>query len=419
MKKIFRFLFLVFCLFTSTNPLHAQWIKTSLPDNGNGSNQVYCFAVSGANLFAGTAGGVFRSTDNGTTWTSSTGIPVYAFSVSGTNVFAGTSTMTYGGIIRSTDNGTTWTGMGLGYFSVGALANINGYFFAGTCGGGIFLSTTNGASWTQVDTTGLMNYCVGALAVSPNGTGGTSIFAGINGNGVFLTTNFGENWTPVSSGLTDLHILSLCVSGTSLFAGSDGSGMFRSTNSGMKWTAINTGLTNYFVWAFAVSGTNLFAGGGGVFLSTNNGTNWNAVSTGLTDMYSMNVNALAVYGTNLFAGTMEGVWRRPLSEMITGVKETNGDLPAKFSVSQNYPNPFNPTTVINYQLAASSFVTLKVYDVLGREVATLVNGRQSTGYHNANFEGRKFSSGVYLFRLEAIRSDGGSFIDTKRMVLLK
>jgi hypothetical protein len=89
-----------------------------------------------------------------------------------------------------------------------------------------------------------------------------------------------------------------------------GGGVFLSTNNGTSWTAVNNGLTNTFVRALAVSGTNLFAGtveGGGVFLSTNNGTSWTA--TGLTNR---DVMAFAISGTNLFAGTWGGgVWRRP------------------------------------------------------------------------------------------------------------
>ena len=96
-----------------------------------------------------------------------------------------------------------------------------------------------------------------------------------------------------------------------------------STNNGTSWTAVNSGLTNTFVQALAVSGTNIFAGtfvgrggmwGGGVFLSTNNGTSWTAVNSGLTNTA---INAFAVSGTNLFAGTYGGgVWRRPIQEMI-------------------------------------------------------------------------------------------------------
>jgi hypothetical protein len=101
---------------------------------------------------------------------------------------------------------------------------------------------------------------------------------------------------------------------------------------------------------FALSGTNLFAGtdANGVFLSTNNGSSWSAVNAGLADTV---VDALAIFGTNLFASSYRsGVWRRPLSETITSVEVTKNQLPHEFLLEQNYPNPFNPSTTIRYGL---------------------------------------------------------------------
>ena len=88
--------------------------------------------------------------------------------------------------------------------------------------------------------------------------------------------------------------------------------------------------------------------------------------------------------------------------------------PTGFYVSQNYPNPFNPSTAISYQLSANSFVTLKVYDVLGREVAMLVNGKQSAGYHEVTFDAAKLSSGVYFYRISV-----GKFSSVKKLVVIK
>jgi hypothetical protein len=88
--------------------------------------------------------------------------------------------------------------------------------------------------------------------------------------------------------------------------------------------------------------------------------------------------------------------------------------PATYKLSQNYPNPFNPTTTIEYQLPVDGHVTLKVYDLLGREVATLVNEVQQTDYYRVEFDAGRFASGVFFYRLTS-----GSFVTTKRMVVVK
>ncbi|MBX7046209.1 MAG: T9SS type A sorting domain-containing protein [Ignavibacteria bacterium] len=88
--------------------------------------------------------------------------------------------------------------------------------------------------------------------------------------------------------------------------------------------------------------------------------------------------------------------------------------PNKFLLEQNYPNPFNPNTIINYQLAASGFVSLKVYDITGKEIAVLVNEAKQAGYYSVSFDGKNLSSGVYFYKLTA-----GSFTTEKKMVLVK
>ncbi len=96
------------------------------------------------------------------------------------------------------------------------------------------------------------------------------------------------------------------------------------------------------------------------------------------------------------------------------VSSSDSDIPAFYSLYQNYPNPFNPSTVISYQLPTSGYVSLKVYDLLGREVASLVNEEKTAGNYSIKFDGSKLSGGIYFYRLQA-----GKFISTKEMVLIK
>ncbi len=108
--------------------------------------------------------------------------------------------------------------------------------------------------------------------------------------------------------------------------------------------------------------------------------------------------------------------------MITDINGTsllksfifNYTAPKEFRLEQNYPNPFNPTTTIQYQLAADSKVTLKVYDILGSEVATLINEDQEAGYKEVKFNASNLASGMYIYRITA-----GSYVSTKKLMLLK
>ena len=94
--------------------------------------------------------------------------------------------------------------------------------------------------------------------------------------------------------------------------------------------------------------------------------------------------------------------------------EVNFIFANDFKLSQNYPNPFNPTTTIEYQIPKESFVTIKVYDALGKEIVTLVSEEKPAGIHEVNFEPKDLTSGLYLYKIKA-----GSFEQTRKMLLLK
>ena len=414
----------------------AQWVQTS----GTDGRITYCFAVTGTNLFAGTDAGVIRSIDNGTSWNAVTILSnslVYSFLVSGTDLFAGTW---HGGVLRSTDSGTSWIGVNTGLTwtenTVNALAISGTNLFAGTYHYGVFRSTNNGTSWTAVNE-GLPKSGLDTTEYLPMYSfvvSGQNLFVGSPG-GLFLSTNDGMSWTGVNNGLTNTLVFPQAISDTNLFAGTQGGGVFLSTDDGTSWTPVNNGLPTTFITALAVSGADIFAGtaGGGVFLSTNNGASWTAVNSGLA---STSIYALAVSGTHLFAGTNYpgGIWRRPLVELTEF--RSGGLLRDSFALAQNYPNPFNPKTEVSSQLPVACQVKLVVYDLLGREVAVLVDERRAAGTYHDTFDGSGLSSGFYFYRLQArpldsaigpvslvgerdSKSGGGDFVQTKTLVILK
>ena len=107
------------------------------------------------------------------------------------------------------------------------------------------------------------------------------------------------------------------------------------------------------------------------------------------------------------------------SSEFSKVVEVNISAPKVYSLAQNYPNPFNPTTQINFSLATDSKVTLKVFDILGQEITTLLNGNLLAGPHFVNFDASKLTSGVYLYRMDATGADGSTFTAIKKMLLTK
>jgi len=355
-------------------------------------------------LFAATDDGVFQSVDSGKHWgrpaTGLAGIRVFDFAMisshaatDGVQVFAGTDN----GVFLSTNFGKTWTtkNAGFAYLDVRTLAvdssagvGDSSYFYAGTDGAGMYVSTNNGTNWSK---TGMgfsedEDYLFSLLVVpGPTTTGEVYVVAG-TGGGVCVSSDHGKTWTktatlrPGYSGPVRYeHVLSLAAYGTTLFAG-----LMRAS----------AGLP------------------GGVFATTDMGVTWRNVSTG---MAGYAVNALVIHNSYLYAGTSSNsVWKRPLSEMITPVNATGIELPCRFGLEQNYPNPFNPTTTIAYALPRSAMVRLCVYDILGREVAVLVNERRDAGFHEVKFDGSNLASGVYFYRLTA-----GDFVQSKRMLVLK
>jgi hypothetical protein len=126
------------------------------------------------------------------------------------------------------------------------------------------------------------------------------------------------------------------------------------------------------------------------------------------------------YSYSLSADTSLGVAKNNLKIAIDGLVTTgvadivNGNAPTAYALSQNYPNPFNPTTIISYQLPISGNVSITVYDMTGREIATLFAGVRTAGSYTATFSSTGLASGVYMYQMKA-----GNFVETKRLVVLK
>jgi hypothetical protein len=121
-----------------------------------------------------------------------------------------------------------------------------------------------------------------------------------------------------------------------------------------------------------------------------------------------------IYNRALDSAEIANTWNQNIG-VITGITPpVTPNIPAIYSLSQNYPNPFNPVTKINFALPKSGLVTLKVYDMLGREVAQIINETRVAGNYEVEFNASALSSGTYFYRLES-----NGFIDTKKMMVIK
>ena len=228
----------------------------------------------------------------------------------------------------------------------------------------------------------------------------------------FYSSNNGEDWALVPDYLTELKITSFAFSHNNIITGSD-SGLYVSTNDGQTWSNIY-GLIGAYITGLAVTGDTIIAGTSnrGVYISSDAGLSWRQVNKGLT---VLDVPSVAINGSNVIAGIWgKGMWTCPLSTILD-IKNENNNIITKFILEQNYPNPFNPDTKIRYVIPKSAVVKIKVFDLLGREAATLINGFQNSGEHETIFNATGFSSGVYIY---SIYVDGVQ-LSTKKMLLMK
>jgi photosystem II stability/assembly factor-like uncharacterized protein len=417
-------------------------------------------ATNSSTLIAGTNYvGMYRSTDMGALWNKSmagfpAGISILCLLESDASIYAGTRD----GVFRTDDNGDTWTKMGgtndtTMYSDIWSMCEFEGVIYASMqlyFDATIYKSTDNGATWTRCGETGLppdLSFIKGLVA------SGDNIIAGTD-EGIYFSSDRGTSWHPTN--VINQNIPSLAASGNFVYAAApSGFGVLRSSDNGVNWIVALQSTVDYV--DVAAIDNYAFAGSffGGARYSSNNGSTWSAsnglpsdasvfalgpVAEGMilagTDLapswiyasfdnggfyspYSeglaerASVEAFAVNDTFMFAGTDDhGVWRR-LRPGIMSV-QTQLDLPQTFHLAQNYPNPFNPSTTIHYSIPTDGFVKLSVFNALGEKVSTLVNEFKSAGNYEIKFDAKNLRSGIYFYRIEA-----GKFNNTKKMILLK
>lgn len=409
MRTLF-FLF-AFLLIVCMSTLRAQpdfWQQVSHPYNGD--IRSITFAPSGV-MIAGTAGGgAWRSTDLGDTWVAAqSGMPdyyIYSLVTSPNgNIIAGSASS----IVQSTNAGLSWTVLTpfaseIRVVAVSRTTPWTGTIFVGTVSG-VVRSTDGGTTWSSHQLSGLAP--IRAIAVDPSG----NVFVATNNGGIYKSIDNGTVWFLTSLGTGAFNTIAVNTSGH-VFAGTSGL-VYRTTNGGASWEPASVAAGDVRHLLITTNG-DLFAAltNGGIYRSTNNGTIWTATNSGI------NGPAAWLLASNqldyLFAVVNASLYRS--TSPVNDVDFHSAGVPTEFTLLQNYPNPFNPSTLIRYTIPLSrpGRVTLRIYDLLGREVQTLVDEAAEAGEYSAAWNGSGFSTGMYTYRLTS-----GEQIISRKMLLVR
>ena len=445
--------------------------STSNPLNFSHAD-IHYFAYKGSVLYCCSDGGLYKSTDNAVTW-SDLNANVSTLQYQSADYDPTDINKLYGGCQdnnkqTSTNNGLAWlqrtTGDGgytvvdpvntnfvYGQYVNGSIQRSANYGVSFTnitpsgSSGGLFYNpyemspgdhntvvfgradvwkttavqtASTSSGWTQIATTSIISGSVSSIGISKNNA--EKIYIGTSNGKIHVTTNNGVNWTSttgfpyVSDLWVDFNDDDVCYA---TFGGvNPATHVLKTTNGGANWFTITSNLPNIGVNSIVkrqATPQMLFVGTDvGVFQSTNEGADWVVFNTGFpnVEVYDLKykegpkVLMAATHGRGCFTFDISA---------IVNINNING-TPDKFSLSQNYPNPFNPVTKVEFGILKSGFVSLKVYDVLGNEIKTLVNENRPAGKYEAEFDGSSLSSGVYFYRLSA-----GEFVETKSMLLVK
>jgi photosystem II stability/assembly factor-like uncharacterized protein len=366
------------------------------------------FTSTANGFITGEQGRFMKTVNGGANWTGidmGTNLTTYKMYINGSTIITSAE---FGQIFKSVNGGTNWTRI-----STSTTQPLYALYFSSVTegwavgGGGVVLHTVNGGTnWTSTVVDANCTF------KSIDGFSNTEILISGTGGKVYKTTNGGTNWVLKSIGTAnDINVIKKYGTTSMGLAGKSGTIMY-STNKGDTWAAINN-YTYEYTDIFYIDDTHIYVCGadGRIYYTQNRGTNWFYQYT--ADEHALN----GIYFTDATHGFSVGNGGTILRTTTAGtisVGNTSLTLPLEYKVYQNYPNPFNPVTKITYDIMKSGNVKLIVFDVLGREISTLVNQQQTAGSYSVEFNGVNLSTGIYFYRLEV-----NGYVEVKKMMFMK
>lgn len=423
-----KFTFIFFILLSISN--YAQWTKVSTQNVGlSGRMHAYNSTLFLYGVFSGFH--LYKSTDEGANWTDiSNKFPydVYYMHNYNNEIFALTATSGKS-IYVSSDGGENWTLRSsiptvTGNGAIIWMTSDGDKLYAVSNRKSFYTSTDNGKTWTET----IINTTAGGN-MTCFATASNTMVSTINGTGAVVSTDGGQNWTinnPTNPALQVTYVINF---NGSVYGITSGSGVHKFNVATNSWESVSAGLPDALSFqiskAFVKNGNSLYVSTIGfldskisIYSSIDNGVNWASVSTtGLDNLNAATSSTSVAFTTqNMFIydskNNIATVYK--MSVAPNSVDNHLYEAPSQFELSQNYPNPFNANTSIRFHLTKSNHVTLKVYDVFGKEMAILIDEEMAEGIYNVSCNLDYLTSGMYLYKLNV-----GVYSATKRMILAK
>jgi len=415
MKNII-FIIFVFLIFNST--IHSQWTRvfndtatTGLidiqfinPNTGWTVGQKY----QNNNFYSR----VYKTTDAGNTWIlQNINYNAGVWGVFFLNPNTGWITGDYNFLMKTTNAGENWFTQTIDSIWANRIyfINENTGFISGD---NTYRTTNSGNNWTKITSIYNQSFAIKFI----NSTTG---FVGAYWNMIFKTTNAGNNWIQKYTYNQEQTYEIFFVDAVTGFASTHP--VTKTTNGGDNWILLPSPPESYSLY-FINSNTG-WSSGTGIYKTTNSGNNWINQNVSLINSYKITNST----DTTLWAIGREysgGAAIYKLNSTTSAITQLNSEVPSSFNLYQNYPNPFNPSTKIKFEIPSRlSFpnasignpnITLKIFDINGREIQTLVNESLSPGTYETTFDASNLSSGIYYYTLKSV-----DFTQTKKMIYLK
>ncbi len=398
---------------TSTNG-GSNWVAHNYLGYSSTLNDIWCDNMNGRVIAVGSVAPVpiIVSSNGGANWnfTAASNVTFTCYGIKMLNANTGFVSGASSKLAKTTNGGLNWDTSTV-YSTSTTMYNLDfvnsstGYISGSS--GRIFKTTNGGTNW-ELQTTGITNTLYNIEMLDAN----TGWFVGTTGT-IRKTTNGGTNWVAQTPGTTSsLYDVQMFDANTGYLCGLSGT-VRKTTNGGTNWDTVAVPFTSsLYMVSFSNVNTGFIAGASGLTYRTSNGGNvWQVLNTG-----GSTTNGIYAKGYDSAYACASSAGILKLYNPLTGGITWQNQIPERFTLEQNYPNPFNPVTTIRFGLPRAAKITLKVYDILGREVSILFNNTDiNAGTVSYDFDGTNLASGIYFYSLIA----DNNMIETKRMVLVK